>query len=108
MKVRWNKQSKEQLRQTASYIRGEFGGKAKDEFMQAVQHINNLLADNPHLGSAEPFLADLPTQYRSIVVCRLNKIVYHIENNYIKVIAFWDTRREPNKLYEQTIAQGNK
>ena len=108
MKVRWNRQSKEQLRQTAHYIREEFGEKVMDEFMQAVQHINKLLADNPNLGSAEPFLADLPTQYRSIVVRRLNKIVYRIEDSFIKVIAFWDTRREPNKLYEQAIALGEK
>ena len=108
MKVRWNRQSKEQLRQTAHYIREEFGGKALDEFMQAVQHIKKLLADNPNLGSVVPFLADLPTQYRSIVVRRLSKIVYRIEDSLIKVIAFWDTRREPNKLYEQAIAHSEK
>ena len=101
MKVRWNKQSKEQLRQTARYIRQEFGRNAMDEFMQVVQHTNDLLVDNPHLGSAEPLLADLTTQYRSIVVRRLNKIVYYIADNYIKVIAFWDCRREPQSQAAQ-------
>jgi len=101
MKVRWNKQSKEQLHQTARYIRQEFGERAMGEFMQVVQHTNDLLADNPHLGSVEPLLIDLATQYRSIVVRRLNKIVYCMTDNYIKVVAFWDCRREPQSQAAQ-------
>lgn len=95
MKVRWNKQSKEQLRATARYIRQAFGQKVKDEFMQEVRHTNDLLAENPHLGPTEAFLADLHTPYRSIVVRRLNKIVYRIVDKHIEVVAFWDCRREP-------------
>ena len=105
MKVRWNKQSKEQLRQTAQFIYQKFGQKAREEFMQAVRQTNGLLADNPQLGPLEAFLADLPSQYRSIVVRHLNKIVYRIVENHIEVIAFWDCRREPNKLREQAIAR---
>jgi len=106
MKVRWNKQSKEHLRQTARYIRQEFGERAMDEFMQVVQHTNDLLADNPRLGFVEPLLSDLTTQYRSIVVRRLNKIVYCIADNYIKVVAFWDCRREPQSQASQIDYSG--
>jgi len=98
MKVRWNRQSKEQLRQTIQYIYQEFGQKTRDEFMQAVRQTNNLLADNPHLGPVETLLADLPLQYRSIVVRHLNKIVYRIVETHIEVVAFWDCRREPQNL----------
>lgn len=95
MRVRWNKQSKEQLRQTARYICQEFGKKVRDEFMTEVKQINSLLSENPHLGPVETLLADLPSQYRSIVVHHLNKIVYRIIDDHIEVVAFWDTRREP-------------
>ena len=98
MKVRWNRQSKEQLRQTAQYIYLEFGQKARDKFMQAVRQTNDLLADNPYLGPLEVILADLPSKYRSIVVRHLNKIVYRIVETHIEVVAFWDCRREPQKL----------
>lgn len=101
MKVRWNKQSKEQLHQTARYIRQVFGVRAMDDFIQVVQQTNDLLADNPHLGSVEPLLAAFTIQYRSIVVRRLNKIVYCIADNYIKVVAFWDCRREPQSQAAQ-------
>lgn len=101
MKVRWNKQSKEQLRETARYIRQAFGQKVKDEFMQEVRHTNALLANNPHLGPTEAFLADLSVHYRSIVVRSLNKIVYRIVDKHIEVVAFWDCRREPTTQARQ-------
>lgn len=69
--------------------------------MQEVRHTNDLLAENPHLGPIEAFLADLPIHYRSIVVRRLNKIVYRIVNTHIEVVAFWDCRREPKAQARQ-------
>jgi len=103
MRIRWNKQSKEQLLRTASYIRHEFGPAIIDEFMAEVKRTNNLLARNPHIGSVEPLLSDLPIEYRSIVFSNFNKIVYHILDKHIEVLALWDTRREPTKQIEQTI-----
>jgi hypothetical protein len=40
-------------------------------------------------------LANATIEYRSIVVNRLNKIVYLINNDDIEIVDFWDTRREP-------------
>ena len=95
MRVRWNKQSKEQLRQTSCYICQVFGKKTRDEFMTEVKQTNSLLSENPHLGSIETLLVNLPSKYRSIVDRHLNKIVYRIVDDHIEVVAFWDTRREP-------------
>ena len=66
--------------------------------MHDVQDTNFLLAENPHMGSAEPLLADRTTKYRSCFVNRLNKIVYFIKDDHIEVADFWDVRREPQKL----------
>ena len=62
-----------------------------------------LLATNPYLGPIEPLLADLPQTYRSVVVGRLNKMVYHIEEDEktISVDDFWDVRREPQALADE-------
>lgn len=45
----------------------------------------------------------IQTEYgsRSIVVNRLNKIVYWINGDVIEIVDFWDTRREPKKQAEQ-------
>ena len=47
------------------------------------------------MGKIEKFKVDGKVQYRSIVVNKLNKIVYVIGAGSIEIIAFWDTRREP-------------
>lgn len=107
MRVRWNKQSKEQLIRTASYIRHEFGQDIMEEFMKEVKRTNRLLARNPYIGPVESLLSDLPIEYHSIVFRNINKIVYHIVDKHIEVIALWDTRREPNKQIEQTITKQN-
>ena len=36
--------------------------------------------------------------YRSYVMNRLNKIVYHIDGDIIYIVAFWDVRRDPVTL----------
>ena len=101
MKVIWLPQAKKQLRQTAQYIRQEFGARYRDDFMDEVHHASTLIGQNAHLGKAEPLLANYPVLYRSLVVNRLNKIVYFTNNDHIEVVAFWDVRREPKKLAEQ-------
>ena len=105
MRVRWNKQSKEQLLRTASYIRHEFGQNTMDEFMKEVKRTNKLLSKNPNLGQVEPLLANLPIEYHSIIFSSINKIVYRIVDKHIEVVALWDTRREPNNQIVQTIKQ---
>ena len=65
MRVRWNKQSKEQLIRTASYIRHEFGQDIMEEFMKEVKRTNRLLARNPYIGPVESLLSDLPIEYHT-------------------------------------------
>ncbi len=107
MRVRWNDQSKKALRKAASYIRKEYGDMSSQRFLQEVRHTNALLASNPAMGSLEPYLSDLSSDYRSIVVRHHNKIVYHVVDDHIEVIAFWDTRREPKNQAEQTKSNNN-
>ena len=95
MKVKWSPLAKSALRETAKYIRKEFGLNVKEDFLHEVRHTSHLLEKTPQLGQPEEYLADLPTMYRSIVVYRLSKIIYYVADNHIEVVDFWDTRREP-------------
>ena len=46
--------------------------------------------------------AQLHQAYRSIIVRRLNKVVYYVKGNTLHIAAFWDTRREPKNQARQT------
>lgn len=100
MKVIWLEQADEALSQTAAYIASEFGWNAMERFMAEVDQVGLLLADNPYMGPVEPLLVNRTSNYRSIVVGNLNKIVYRINNNRIEIADFWDTRREPKRQAE--------
>ena len=102
MRIIVNDETKKKIRQTARYIQKEFGKKARVDFRNEIQHIVKLLQENPLLGPDERYLADAPVLYRSIVVNRLNKIVYWINDDVIEIVDFWDTRREPENQAKQT------
>ena len=100
MRVIWLPQAKQQVRQRAIYIHKMFGSRVRQRFLDEVREASNLLGRNPNAGKMEPLLKDFPGMYRSYVMNYLNKIVYHLCEDTIEVVAFWDTRREPAALTE--------
>ncbi len=102
MKVVSTALAKRQFRGTVRYIQWEFGRRSAEKFVQKVKETRTLLARNPRLGPVEPLLDDPRWEYRSVVVARLNKIVYRIVDDRIEIVAFWDCRREPNLQAQQT------
>ena len=46
--------------------------------------------------------AERPTAYRSIIINGLSKMVYYIDDEFVRIAAFWDTRREPQSQAELT------
>jgi plasmid stabilization system protein ParE len=101
MKVYVSSLAKQQVRAIAQYIKDEFGVVCKNDFLQEVRHIRELIGINPYIGPIEKSLSDLPVEYHSFVVARKNKIVYAITEKYVKVVAFWDCRRNPDTLVSE-------
>lgn len=90
--------AKLQIRQTARYIRKEFGKKRCDEFMLELRQTRRLIERSPDIGIVEPLFERRAFTYRAYVMNRLNKIVYRINGNVIEIVAFWDVRRDPDIL----------
>lgn len=93
--------AKQQIRETARYIYIEFGKKSKDNFILELNQTKQLLETNPFLGPVEPLLSDLPSNYRSILIGHLNKMIYRILEDHIEISDLWDVRRDPNMLIAQ-------
>jgi len=93
----WEKIAKNQLKIVASYIEKRFGLKREREFKQEIDKAVSLLLTNPYIGALDPLLSNRSKTYRFILVNKLNKIVYFIDNktDIIHISAFWDCRREP-------------
>ena len=101
MKITMTGFAKQQIRETTRYIYTEFGKKSKDDFLIKLNQTKKLLETNPCLGPIEPLLSDLPSNYRSIVIGSLNKMIYRILDDCIEISDFWDVRRDPNTLAGQ-------
>ena len=95
MKIKWLHYASVQRQLVAAYIRREFGVKRARQFKQEVDLTAKKLAYSPYIGQIEPLFADRPQTYRSVIVNGLNKMVYRIEDDTINIVAFWDTRSEP-------------
>ena len=70
--------------------------------MDEVEKSVEALADIPTLGKIDPLFEHRKVTYRSIIVRKLNKVVYYIKGDIIHIAAFWDTRREPKNQARQT------
>lgn len=95
MIIRWSYRAQKQQDAVADYIFKEFGTLALREFYQKIDKVETDLVEFPEIGKLEPLLAHRKKLYRSIMLTKMNKLIYKINNDYIYVHAVWDTRREP-------------
>ena len=102
MNVIWHAQAEEALIDAAVYIQNHFGKRFREKFVGSVRQTEYALRLNPYLGKLKPLLMNRVREYRSIVVGTLNKIIYYVDSDVIYIADFWDVRREPKTLAEQT------
>ncbi len=101
MKLKWDDMAKAAVLETARSIQRHFGARSCKELLGEIRRTERLLRQNPNLGPKEPLLEDATVEYRSIVVNRLNKLVYWINGDVIEVVDFWELRRNPEALAAQ-------
>jgi plasmid stabilization system protein ParE len=76
MKIVWHKRADAALHQVENYILEKFGENVRQEFMDEVEKSVFALADMPSIRQLDPLFAHRKQTYRSIIVRRLNKVVY--------------------------------
>ena len=61
--------------------------------MEAIEDWKKMVLENPQIGKVEPLLEGMRKEYRSYVISELTKCIYYIENDFIVIVDWWDTRR---------------
>jgi len=56
-----------------------------------------MLKRSPNIGQIDPLFSSRAATYRSVIVNGLNKMVYRVDDDVINIVAFWDTRMEPEE-----------
>ena len=104
MKVFVQKSASRQISRVYTYGEQHFGNLAAEKTHNRIMEALHLLTVNPRLGIKEPLLASRKREYRSLVVHKLFKLVYYIDEaaNTLYIVALWDTRREPLRQADAT------
>ncbi|MBO7545742.1 MAG: type II toxin-antitoxin system RelE/ParE family toxin [Paludibacteraceae bacterium] len=97
MRVIWQSNADRQRDQIAEYIRQEFGARRRRQFLKEVRQMTQKLKRSPCIGQIDPLFEDRSVTYRSVIINGLNKLVYRVNDETIHIVAFWDTRMEPEE-----------
>ncbi len=61
-----------------------------------------MIAQNPNIAPIEPMLEGKAIEYRSIAVGDgINRMVFFIDGDFIKIVDIWDMRKCPENLKDR-------
>ena len=95
--VVWGKKANKKRIAFLKYGEKEFGRKIAIKMNEKIESYVCTLAGNPGIGVREPLLLHRRKPYHSIVIHKLLKLVYYIDEakGRVYIVDLWDTRREP-------------
>ena len=98
MQIEWLPSALVGLRDTLDYGLTTFGESVVRQFYRQLDKTSTLLLANPRMGKREPLTLPIRQKVRSIVFHRHYKLVYYVEGDLIRIVALFDTRRNPTSL----------
>ena len=98
--VIWTERAWSEYRTQLIYSKDEFGAKAAKRFYENVSQRTNRLEKYPLTGFTEPLLQEREEGFRSTIVLKNFKLIYHYirKDDIVYIDDLWDMRREPSSL----------
>lgn len=100
MVVIWTEKATTQLRSIYEYLLEVAGRKIAKHIIDRIENTVEKLAKYPKMGIIEEELAQYTEEYRSFVVHKNYKIIYHIVEKNIYISTLFDCRQNPKKMLE--------
>ena len=101
VKVFWTEFAINQLDQIFDYYKYTASLKVSKKIISGIIERTVMLEKNPFIGTKEPLLENRKKGYRFIVKGNY-KIIYFVEENYVKISSVFDCRQNPIKLIDST------
>lgn len=96
-KIFWTEFAINQLEQIFDYYKYKASIKVAKKIAHQIVNSTIYLETNPLIGPREPLLENRKNEYRYLVEGNY-KIIYFIEENYIKISSIFDCRQNPTKM----------
>ena len=97
LKVFWTDTARFQLEDIFDYHKNIASLKVARKLIKQIIDRTLQLEKKPNSGPKEPLLTDRKPEYRYLVEGNY-KIIYWIEDNYIKIATVFDCRQNPEKM----------
>jgi len=97
MIIQWTQKAENQLDEIFDFIKVESEISAVRIYNQILDEVE-ILAKFPNIAPVEPLLENEPITYRSLLVKRIYKVVYFVNDKLIYIVAVFDCRQNPDKL----------
>jgi len=97
IKVFWTQTALNNLEDIFEYHKLKASVNIARKLVKKIVATTILLQKSPKIGRREELLKDRKYEYRFIIVGNY-KIIYWIEDNYVKIAAIFDTRQNPEKI----------
>ena len=96
----WSDQAWEEYRLYLQQSKEEFGYQTARRFFESVSEKTKSLEKFPTIGFKEPILAERPENFRSCIIQKRFKLIYHHveQTDIVYIDDIWDMKRNPKTL----------
>lgn len=98
MVIVWMPEALDIMENIRRYLHQNDAPRAAARLIGQFRRQAGLLEENPNLGSVEPLLAEMPGNYRSLIVRKRYKLIYFIDKETIYIDTIYDCRQSPSRL----------
>ena len=100
-KIIWSDFALRQLKEIHKYYEIEASEKTAQRLTKSIVQTTIQLESNPLIGTREPLLENTEYEYRFLVK-KNYKIIYRLDNKFVRVVSVFDTRQNPEKIKNLT------
>lgn len=93
LKIRWSKRAEKKFNKIIEYLLDEWNEQVTKAFVKKVYDFIETLADFPEIGIIE----NKEKAIRGFMIVKQISIFYHIDNQNIIILDFFDNRQSPKK-----------
>jgi plasmid stabilization system protein ParE len=98
MNIIWTEGALSDWSVIAQYIGVHFGKKAFEDFENATDEAEHQIQVYPESGTIQTTRKHSQLKLRFVLINKLSKMIYHVDDDAIFIDVIWDTRQSPKRL----------
>ena len=93
VEIKWSKKAKKKFDDIVDFIEENWSEKSAKKFVQNTEHTLRLIYQNPKM-----FTEVDKKNIRKGIITKQTSVFYRIYKKHIRIVTFWDNRRNPDNL----------